>query len=728
MSSDFSDDGFSFIPAALQSNPPTPTRLSMSEGAGSIKRASDVPYFQVAPRAPAKLQAFPQPRDSVDGAVSIGGNVGSSSPAVDSRLDRRRKNEYKRHGSLTLAWQQRLSGSREHEQSRARLSSELDVGSGSPIPTPANATWYRPNRNSGTMLAPSKDRQEALRRLDSQQSGTVQAQRQSRWRSGSLATVGSAKAAPSTAYVYGGSGKTGSSLFAPVNSFYAGSSSASQLYQPGYRRNGGTQSNRSSLSTHEPSNRGPSATRTSDNGCTDYVPVRSSYGCGTIGNNGDGARRLATPSSGSYSAQSPGLSSVPVPAPHIHVQQLTNGSYEALSINRARGYSDSIEDANLSDSDSDHASVLMIACTTNRSDTRFNGRDASLTVSSDVGSSQRFSECSAHFTDASPRNEWLAASIEQLHFADMSGSNGGSPGRSSAVRSARSSDGSDFYEALYADAEYNLVPLGLRGDCASPDANMSVCSSGRDVAGVLLPAAMTREISCDPLPLTPVDMAVSSLSLSAATPALCATVQQPLSQTPVSKSAGSTATTTAVCTPATGTGVRPGGSMLELGELTRVHEGAGADAAASKLRELAESPTQLVAHRRQKQAEDPSKRLQATADLAPIRPVSDECGSVYASGIANVTDDDRPLHDVNKPQGTRVDHSVALSEDLTRHPTLVFDHSPILSTSELISASPTDRGGLGSVSEIPSDSEQVPQLHDPSSDSATRNSKYCIVT
>ncbi|KAJ2385994.1 hypothetical protein H4S02_004061, partial [Coemansia sp. RSA 2611] len=266
MSSDFSDDGFSFIPAALQSNPPTPTRLSMSEGAGSIKRASDVPHFPAAPRAPAKLQAFPQPRDSVDGAVSIGGNVESSSPAVDSRLDRRRKNEYKRHGSLTLAWQQRLSGSREHEQSRTRLSSELDVGSGSPIPTPANATWYRPNRNSGTMLAPSKDRQEALRRLDSQQSGTVQAQRQSRWRSGSLATVGSAKAAPSTAYVYGGSGKAGSSLFAPVSSFYAGSSSASQLYQPGYRRNGGTQSNRSSFSTHEPSNRGPSATRTSDNG------------------------------------------------------------------------------------------------------------------------------------------------------------------------------------------------------------------------------------------------------------------------------------------------------------------------------------------------------------------------------------------------------------------------------------------------------------------------------
>ncbi|KAJ2732235.1 hypothetical protein IW152_003955 [Coemansia sp. BCRC 34962] len=225
-------------------------------------------------------------------------------------------------------------------------------------------------------------------------------------------------------------------------------------------------------------------------------------------------------------------------------------------------------------------------------------------------------------------------------------------------------------------------------------------------------------------------MAVSSLSLSTATSALCASVQQPLSQTPVSnsKSAGSTATTTAVCTPATASNVRPGGGMLELGELTRVHEGTNTGAAASKLRELAESPTQLVAHRRQKQPEDPSKRLQATADLAPSKLASDECGSIYASGSANDTCDDRPLHDVNKSQGTLADHSVALSEDLTRHPTLVFDRSPILRTSELIGALPTERGRLGSMPEIPSDSEQAPQLRDPSSDSATRNSKYRIVS
>ncbi|KAJ2062664.1 hypothetical protein GGI17_002272 [Coemansia sp. S146] len=921
MSSYSDDGGFLFIPAALQSNPPTPTRLSMSEGAGSIKCAGDVSHFQTAPIASVALQAFPRPRDSVDGAVSIDGEAGDgdSSSAVDLRLERRKRNQYKRHGSLTLAWQQRLSGggSREPELVRTRLSSEIDAcaGSGSPIPTPVNATWYRPNRSSGTVLLPGKDRQETLRRLDSQQSATVQTQRQSRWRSGSLATVSPANAASSLAYGYGGSSRAGSSLFAPVNSFHAGSNSASQLYQSGHRRNGDTHSNRSSTSissSHESSNRGPSATRTSDNGSADYVPARTSYGCGTIGNNGDGARRLATPSTGSYIVHSPGLSSVPVPAPHSHAQQLANGPYAVPPTSRLGGFSDSIEDADLSDSDSDRASVLMIACTTNRSDARFNGRGASLAASHELGGDQRLSECSAHFTDASPRNEWLAASSEQLHFVDMSGSTDGSPRLSSAVMSARSSGGSDFYEALYADAEYNLVPLGLRGDSASPDANMSVSSSGRGIVGELPAAVMTREMSgsgghnqasvafddncrggdsgrelsksplarpssaaqfdmpqstsaprgsyaaaplssrlasdastdeaaagvsfssssclqgcqstffashysslvsrpssssasffsrsvsafptldtasppgplcsggsssgltgststqvllggpatntaeyaspteqasagrvaiaeysrhallvCnppnDPLPLTPVDMAVSSLSLSTATPPLCTSIQ-PLSQTPISsscdgssKSAGSTANTTAVCTPATLTGVRPGYSKLELGELTKVHEGISADSAASKVRGIAESPTQLIADRRQRQSEDVSKRIQATVDLAPSKPVPDECGSIYAGGSANGTYGDRPLHDVDTSQGTRPDRSAAPCEDLTRHPTLIFDHSPILRASELIGASPTESVGPSSMPATPSDSGRVPPMHEPSPNIASRN-------
>ncbi|KAJ2815012.1 hypothetical protein FBU31_007086, partial [Coemansia sp. 'formosensis'] len=80
----------------------------------------------------------------------------------------------------------------------------------------------------------------------------------------------------------------------------------------------------------------------------------------------------------------------------------------------------------------------------------------------------------------------------------MGGSTDGSPRRSSAVLSARSSGGSDFYEALYADAEYNLVPLGLRGDNASPDAkvgpNVSVISDGCGIAGELPAAVVTREM------------------------------------------------------------------------------------------------------------------------------------------------------------------------------------------------------------------------------------------
>ncbi|KAJ2482841.1 hypothetical protein IWW47_005806, partial [Coemansia sp. RSA 2052] len=235
----------------------------MSEGSGPIKCAGDMSHFQPHPDqhhfaarscgsnggqpvGSAGLQAFPRPRDSVDGAGLAESDGNDTGSAVDSRLERRKQNQYKRHGSLTLAWQQRVSGSRE---SRTRLSSEIDdyANSGSPIPAPANSSWYRPNRSSGEALPASRDRQETMRRLDSQQSAAGQTQRQSRWRSGSLATVSPATTAASLAYGYGG-GRTGTSLFAPVNNFHIGSSSASQLYQSGYRRNVGGHSNSSSTS------------------------------------------------------------------------------------------------------------------------------------------------------------------------------------------------------------------------------------------------------------------------------------------------------------------------------------------------------------------------------------------------------------------------------------------------------------------------------------------------
>ncbi|KAJ2889977.1 hypothetical protein GGI21_006353, partial [Coemansia aciculifera] len=293
MDSDSDDGSLLFVPAALQSNPTTPTRLSVGDGSCALKCTGDASHFQPyfeqndasgskpAPSvAPDGLQAFPRPRDSVDGAGSVDGD---KNLAADSRIERRKQNQYKRHGSLTLAWQQRLSSSRDP---RTRLSSEIDshADPGSPIPTPAYSSWYRPNRNSGGALPTGRDKQETMRRLDSQQSAGGPTQRQSRWRSGSLATVSPATTTTaSLAYGFGGS-KAGSSLFAPVNNYHVGSSSASQLYQSGYKRNGGGHSNNSSISTssYETSNRGPGATRTGDNVSSDYAPVRTSYGYGTI--------------------------------------------------------------------------------------------------------------------------------------------------------------------------------------------------------------------------------------------------------------------------------------------------------------------------------------------------------------------------------------------------------------------------------------------------------------
>ncbi|KAJ2725960.1 hypothetical protein GGI07_000888 [Coemansia sp. Benny D115] len=87
----------------------------------------EISYFGSKPAS--GLMAFPRPRSSIEDA---GENLDcDSSIPVDPRLERRRKNEYKRHGSLTLAWQQRVSGShgsRNVHQTRSRLASEADIG------------------------------------------------------------------------------------------------------------------------------------------------------------------------------------------------------------------------------------------------------------------------------------------------------------------------------------------------------------------------------------------------------------------------------------------------------------------------------------------------------------------------------------------------------------------------------------------------------------------------
>ncbi|KAJ2484917.1 hypothetical protein EV174_002075 [Coemansia sp. RSA 2320] len=195
MDSDSDDGILMFVPAALQSNPPTPTRLSMvGSGTGSITYEGDASHFQPHSdsyyynahshrpggshptlHATAGLQAFPRPRDSYDAADSIAANGNGGdicNPPIDSRLERRKKNQYKRHGSLTLAWQQRLSNNsmRDPAQTKTRLSSEIidSADSGSPIPTPATGSWYRPHqlRNSGssTALFSGQSRHDKVRR------------------------------------------------------------------------------------------------------------------------------------------------------------------------------------------------------------------------------------------------------------------------------------------------------------------------------------------------------------------------------------------------------------------------------------------------------------------------------------------------------------------------------------------------------------------------------------
>ncbi|KAJ2794796.1 hypothetical protein H4R20_006109, partial [Coemansia guatemalensis] len=99
------------------------------------------------------LRAFPRPRSSSefpdDGACSNGAQSSSKQP-VDPRVERRKRNQYKRHGSLTLALQQeqlqqRLSGGDPGNEFRApsalRLSSDTDPGfpaniDASPMATP----------------------------------------------------------------------------------------------------------------------------------------------------------------------------------------------------------------------------------------------------------------------------------------------------------------------------------------------------------------------------------------------------------------------------------------------------------------------------------------------------------------------------------------------------------------------------------------------------------------
>ncbi|PIA13892.1 hypothetical protein COEREDRAFT_17280, partial [Coemansia reversa NRRL 1564] len=170
MDSDSEEDRLMLIPAALQSGQTTPSRMSLISEADAdgqlidscrrtesthsdmanhvghslylqphsseIVRARD--SWNTTKEIPAGLTAFPRPKssnefhgDSTCDTVS-GNNVRQP---VDPRVERRKRNQYKRHGSLTLALQQeqlqqRLSGVDLNNESYAtsglRLSSDAD--------------------------------------------------------------------------------------------------------------------------------------------------------------------------------------------------------------------------------------------------------------------------------------------------------------------------------------------------------------------------------------------------------------------------------------------------------------------------------------------------------------------------------------------------------------------------------------------------------------------------
>ncbi|KAJ2597266.1 hypothetical protein EV177_007766, partial [Coemansia sp. RSA 1804] len=117
----------SMIPVALQSGSSTPVRLSYYDQENSSEQLTQqdckTPYS--GEYEGKGLVAFPRPRSSIDTdarKVSIKGSE-EEKPPVESRLERRRKNQYKRHGSLTLAWQQQMGASK--TTCPSRLSSEV---------------------------------------------------------------------------------------------------------------------------------------------------------------------------------------------------------------------------------------------------------------------------------------------------------------------------------------------------------------------------------------------------------------------------------------------------------------------------------------------------------------------------------------------------------------------------------------------------------------------------
>ncbi|KAJ2547871.1 hypothetical protein EV175_005049, partial [Coemansia sp. RSA 1933] len=196
------------VPAALQSGSSTPSRLSCNGQAECSE--SDLPQNHQKPTmvrveghgdSNKPLVAFPRPRSSIDGDDSdevpketTNGCTDGHAP-VDPRLERRRKNQYKRHGSLTLAWQQKMSA--EPSARSSRLSSEVIHNSCSSMPATAGvlplsisaAPYQRAlQRHSRVSQAASASSGDIVSMQNSARnsSGNAGIQPSHRWKSGSF--------------------------------------------------------------------------------------------------------------------------------------------------------------------------------------------------------------------------------------------------------------------------------------------------------------------------------------------------------------------------------------------------------------------------------------------------------------------------------------------------------------------------------------------------------------
>ncbi|KAJ2852424.1 hypothetical protein IWW36_000311 [Coemansia brasiliensis] len=257
MDADSDDDQLMLVPAALQSGHTTPSRLSqtsqettaMSHSAYIVTEPSNGGWD--AELQSNGLQAFPRPRSSIEDSDGLGAE--GSSVAVDSRIERRKRNQYKRHGSLTLAWQQQKQQAEESKHaanyySEALLSSDMYFD-GSPMTMPVVSyprNVYQKNvssqRHSVTdqYEQPKNTQRTRLSGAHSAIAAVTGSRIMTRLRSNSLVSSRSNKGLRSEARHSGSrlrfsndgselnchQSSNTSGLFAPVNSYRASSSSS----------------------------------------------------------------------------------------------------------------------------------------------------------------------------------------------------------------------------------------------------------------------------------------------------------------------------------------------------------------------------------------------------------------------------------------------------------------------------------------------------------------------